>query len=76
MKKQWHTLLRGGEGKREHKHRLFSAEMKTLASICETVLPPISIQENETPPSKPVQDFFAASGFQATLPDEVKTKPC
>ncbi|XP_043807385.1 long-chain-alcohol oxidase FAO1 isoform X2 [Manihot esculenta] len=71
MKKQWHTLLRGGEGKREHKHRLFSAEMKTLASICETVLPPISIQENETPPSKPVQDFFAASGFQAPLPDEI-----
>ncbi|KAJ9182308.1 hypothetical protein P3X46_006316 [Hevea brasiliensis] len=69
--KECHQLLRGGKGEGKYRHGFSSAEIETLGSICETVFPPICIEEKEAQQSKPLQDFFRASGSQNHIPDEI-----
>ncbi|KDP40361.1 hypothetical protein JCGZ_02359 [Jatropha curcas] len=72
MRKDCHPLLKGKTGERKYRHGFSSAEMKALSSICETVLPPISIPgKGGHEISKPVQAFFKASGFENPVPDQI-----
>ncbi|KAJ4838227.1 long chain fatty acid oxidase [Turnera subulata] len=76
MRKDSHPLLRGGRREGKYSHGFTKAEMESLASICEAVLPPLppnSLQSEgkEDQPCKPLQDFCAASGSQFPVPDEV-----
>ncbi|KAJ1398944.1 Long-chain-alcohol oxidase [Sesbania bispinosa] len=71
MARECHPLLRGGRrgGDKRYKHGFSSAQMEALAGICETVLPPLQLQ-NE-PPNKANQLFWKASGSQFSIPDEI-----
>lgn len=79
MRRNSHPLLRGGKeaGESKYSHGFTAAEMQSLASICETILPPLPLNSLEAPnegqPTNAVQFFCRASGSQPPLPDQV---PC
>ncbi|XP_077227140.1 long-chain-alcohol oxidase FAO2-like isoform X1 [Tasmannia lanceolata] len=75
-KKECHSLLRGRRRKESYSHGFSSYEMKSVAAICETLLPSVTIDGahvsgKEDPPSKAIQRFFLASGGEDPIPDEV-----
>ncbi|KAM5553218.1 hypothetical protein ABKV19_025445 [Rosa sericea] len=84
MRKECHPLLGGasrgsaGEDGRSYKHGLSSAEMESLASVCEALFPPLPLadpsfegKKEELSRNKAVQSFYQASGAQTGIPDEV-----
>lgn len=77
MRRNSHPLLRGGKeaGESKYSHGFTAAEMQSLASICETILPPLPLNSLEAPnegqPTNAVQFFCRASGSQPPLPDQV-----
>lgn len=68
---QCHPLLRGtSSGK--FSHGFSAVEMETLATICDTVLPPLPFDSsNNNHSDAAVKAFYAASGSQSPIPDEV-----
>ncbi|XP_027367488.1 long-chain-alcohol oxidase FAO1 [Abrus precatorius] len=76
MKGECHPLLRGGRrGEGKQKHKLSSAEMESLGSICETLLPPLQLEHFHTPKNNPktkaLHFFWKASGSQFSVPDQI-----
>ena len=75
MKREGHPLLRGGgRGESKYSHGWTTAEMQSLASICEALLPPLTLNSLEgkiDQPTEAVQSFYKASGSQFPIPDEV-----
>ncbi|KAL6292269.1 hypothetical protein ACE6H2_000411 [Prunus campanulata] len=80
MRKECHPLLSGGRRSGEHgkySHGFSSAEMQSLASVCEALLPALPLNDfcfegkEEQPTNKAVQSFQKASGVQTPIPDEV-----
>lgn len=70
MRRECDPLLRGGRREGKYTHGFSSAEMQSLASICEVLLPPLPLNSIEGQPSKGVQSFYQASGSQHPIPDE------
>ncbi|XP_015866541.3 long-chain-alcohol oxidase FAO1 [Ziziphus jujuba] len=74
MAREWHPLLKG-RGESKYSHGFSKAEMRSMQSICEAVLPPLPFNSNlegkEEQPSKALQFFYKASGAQSPTPDEV-----
>ena len=75
MKRESHPLLRGGRrGENKYSHGWTATEMQSLASICEALLPPLtlnSLEGKNDQPTGAVQSFYKASGSQFPFPDEV-----
>ncbi|CAN6677430.1 unnamed protein product [Malus baccata var. baccata] len=77
MRKECHPLLNGGRGYAgddgKYSHGFSSAEMQSLASICEALLPPLYETDKVEQPTtnKTVQSFYKASAAQTPIPDEV-----
>ena len=77
MRRKSHPLLRGGRGgggESKYSHTFTAAEMQSLGSICETILPPLpsnSLEGEEEQPSNVLQSFCKASGSQTPIPDQV-----
>ncbi|CAL0328920.1 unnamed protein product [Lupinus luteus] len=78
-KRECHPLLKGGRGDNEYKHGFYDAEMKSLASIYEIVLPPLSMNslkiekeyEVDHENNKDVESFWNTSGSCYPIPHEV-----
>lgn len=77
MGRDWHPLLKGKRGESKYSHGFSKAEMKSMKSICEAVLPPLPFNSNlegkEEQPTKPLQFFYQASGAHSPIPDEVQS---
>ncbi|CAK7327285.1 unnamed protein product [Dovyalis caffra] len=76
MRRESHPLLRGGRNREsKYSHGFSSAEMETLSSLCETILPSVSpitdLDGKQNQPTKAVQAFYRASASQKPTPDEV-----
>ncbi|KAF1878532.1 hypothetical protein Lal_00047201 [Lupinus albus] len=76
MKRESHSLLRGGRREGSYKHAFSSAEMESLSSICDALLPPLQLEtlekkENNKPTSNFVKCFWKLSGSQFYVPDEI-----
>jgi long-chain-alcohol oxidase len=76
MRRECHPLLRGGRNREsKYNHGLSSAEMESLSSLCETILPSLSpipkFDGKQNQPTKAVQAFYRASASQTPMPDEV-----
>ncbi|KAL1340235.1 hypothetical protein AAHE18_U103600 [Arachis hypogaea] len=74
--RECHPLLRGErrEG-RKYRNGFSSAEMESLSSICETLLPPLPIESlnnnNNNNSSDAVKFFWESSGSQFPVPDKI-----
>ncbi|KAL3582589.1 hypothetical protein D5086_016921 [Populus alba] len=77
MRRECHPLLSGGRTREsKHNHGLSSAEMESLASLCETILPSLpppvtTLDGKQNQPTKAVQALYRASGSQTPMPDEI-----
>ena len=77
MRRECHPLLSGGRTREsKHNHGLSSAEMDSLASLCETILPSLpppvtTLDGKQNQPTTAVQALYRASGSQTPIPDEV-----
>ncbi|KAJ6421001.1 hypothetical protein OIU84_028390 [Salix udensis] len=76
MRRECHPLLSGVRNREiKYSHGLSSAEMESLSSLCETLLPSLSpipdLDGKQNQPTKAVQAFYEASGSQTPLPDEM-----
>ncbi|KAK6161260.1 hypothetical protein DH2020_004641 [Rehmannia glutinosa] len=78
MGTECHPLLRGGRRETKYSHGYSTSELETLASICEVLLPPISLSSHHNYPendddqsNKAIESFYKASGSQYPVPDEV-----
>ncbi|KAK7405067.1 hypothetical protein VNO78_06249 [Psophocarpus tetragonolobus] len=79
MRKECHPLLRGGRGDSKYKHGFSGAEMQSLASICEIVLPPLPMDalkirkehQVDDDSSKHLQYFWDISASRYPIPHEV-----
>ena len=79
--KQCHPLLRerrigGGDFRKSSgSHGLSEAEMESLKSICEVLIPPLtnldSFEGKEESTNEAVKLFYSSSGAQTPIPDEV-----
>ena len=80
MTRECHPLLRGGRRGSKYTHGFSSAEMESLGSICEALLPPLQMESlnsmENNPTSKAMQFFWKASGSQFSVPDEVPPYLC
>ncbi|OWM62763.1 long-chain-alcohol oxidase FAO2-like isoform X2 [Punica granatum] len=69
-----HPLLRGWKKEvRGYSHGLSSAQIQSLAAICEAVIPPLPLDSmsKELSSNEAVCSFYNASGSQHPIPDEV-----
>ena len=76
MRRECHPLLRVVRNREsKYSHGLSSAEMESLSSLCETILPSLSptpeLDRKQNQPTKAVHAFYGASGSQTPMPDEV-----
>lgn len=69
---QCHPLLSGG-GNYTYTHGLSPSQIKSLAAICDTLIPPITNNNNSQPTNQEqaFQSFFSTSGSQPSFPDEI-----
>lgn len=79
-RKECHPLLRGGRGDSKYKHGFSAAEMESLASICEVVLPPLPMDalkirkedhDDDDSSNKSLQSFLDISASRYPIPHEV-----
>ncbi|EEF32533.1 electron carrier, putative [Ricinus communis] len=75
-KESCHPLLRGGIKKvNTYNHGFSSAQIQTLSAFCETLIPPLPVNNfsNELPfdKQKALLSFYKASGSEQPIPDEV-----
>nr|XP_018624552.1 long-chain-alcohol oxidase FAO2 isoform X2 [Nicotiana tomentosiformis] len=61
--KQCHSSLKGGRISRPYSHGFSSSQIQTIASFCETLIPPL--------PYNPQDSFFSSSASQPPFPNEV-----
>ncbi|XP_061352831.1 long-chain-alcohol oxidase FAO1 [Gastrolobium bilobum] len=79
MRRECHPLLRGRRGDSKFRHGFSVAEMESLASICEVVMPPLPLdalkirkeEQDDHEPSKSVKSFWNTSASQYPIPHEV-----
>ncbi|KAG5047270.1 hypothetical protein JHK82_016642 [Glycine max] len=80
MRKECHPLLRGGRGDNKYKHGFSAAEMESLTSICEVVLPPLPMDalkirkedhDDDDSSNKSLQSFLDISASRYPIPHEV-----
>ncbi|KAG7991757.1 hypothetical protein I3843_02G094200 [Carya illinoinensis] len=81
MRERGHPLLRGsgeseGDKISKYSHGFTSAEMHSLASVCEAILPPLpsdslDAEDHYDRPTKAVNLFSKISGSQTPIPDQV-----
>lgn len=64
-----HPLLRGGTRKTAYTHGFSSAQIQSLAAICEALIPPLPL--DSTHQASSLDAFYKASGAQPPLPDKV-----
>ncbi|KAJ0054721.1 hypothetical protein Pint_01693 [Pistacia integerrima] len=71
--KQSHPLLRGGSRVFGSSHDLSSAQIQSLAAICETLMPslPFDIIDKHHSDNQALLSFYKASGSQPPIPHEV-----
>ncbi|CAI8603133.1 unnamed protein product [Vicia faba] len=70
----FHPLLRGGRRREKYRNPFSSDEMKSLASICEALLPPLDTQFlniKGIQPTNKAMKFWEASGSDFSIPQEV-----
>ncbi|XP_058770767.1 long-chain-alcohol oxidase FAO1-like [Vicia villosa] len=70
----FHPLLSGGRKREKYRNPFSSAEMESLASICEALLPPLSsdfLNKKGIQPTKKAMKFWEASGSDFSVPQEV-----
>ena len=82
MRRECHPLLRGGRGENKYRHGFSVAEMESLASICEVVLPPLPINDHHKiikedeadhdEPNEDVESFWNISASRYPIPHEVQ----
>ncbi|KAG6582399.1 Long-chain-alcohol oxidase FAO1, partial [Cucurbita argyrosperma subsp. sororia] len=78
QRSECHPLLRGTRSGK-FTHGFSVAEMESLATICDTILPPLPLgssnnngsDEIDTADAAAVEAFYAASGSRSPIPDEV-----
>ncbi|XP_041006050.1 long-chain-alcohol oxidase FAO2 [Juglans microcarpa x Juglans regia] len=72
-RKSSHPLLRGGRRERSYSHGFSSAQIQSLASICEALIPPLPWESisKDNPVDQALRSFYKASGSHPPLPDEV-----
>ncbi|KAM2702487.1 hypothetical protein EV2_004193 [Malus domestica] len=68
-----HPLLRGGWRESKFSHGFSSAQIQSLAAICEALLPPLSPEDipDEHHPLHSSSSSYTASTSQPPIPDEV-----
>lgn len=74
MRRECHPLLSGVRENSKYKHGFSVAEMESLTSICEVVLPSLPMDDalrKDDESSKDVQSFFNISASMYPIPDEV-----
>jgi len=83
MRRECHPLLSGVRENSKYKHGFSVAEMKSLTSICEVVLPSLPMDDalrkddmSDYESSKDVQSFFNISASMYPIPDEVYIYVC
>ncbi|XP_057499601.1 LOW QUALITY PROTEIN: long-chain-alcohol oxidase FAO1-like [Actinidia eriantha] len=77
MERSCHPLLRGGRNGNKYSHGFSRAEMESLASVCEAILPPLPLNSLQLTQmaahtnNEAIQFFHKASGSQNSVPEEV-----
>ncbi|XAR57449.1 Long-chain-alcohol oxidase [Bertholletia excelsa] len=81
MERECHRLLKGGRRETKYSHGFSVGEMEALASVCQTILPPlppnnslrVPPEEKEARTKNKALDYFfhEASGSQHPIPEEV-----
>lgn len=71
MGKECHPLLSGRRKVGRYNHGLSSAEMQSLASVCDAVFPSLPSVSFEGKVDKTIESFYKASAGQAPIPEEV-----
>lgn len=61
-----HPLLRGGRSSK-FSHGFSSAQLQSLAAMCEALIPPVALDTDD----QALRSFYEASGSQPPIPDEV-----
>ncbi|XP_019449097.1 PREDICTED: long-chain-alcohol oxidase FAO1-like [Lupinus angustifolius] len=74
-KRECHPLLKGGRVENKYKHGFSDAEIDSLTSLCEIVLPPLPMNSLKTrkedhDTSEAVESFWNTSGSQYPIPHE------
>ncbi|KAK3193487.1 hypothetical protein Dsin_024797, partial [Dipteronia sinensis] len=66
-----HPLLRGRR-KSSYSHGYTSAQIQSLAAICETLIPPLPLEtiNKEFADDQAIISFYKASGSHPPIPDE------
>lgn len=73
-----HHLLRWRKEEGSYSHGFSSAQIQSLAALCETVFPPLSTDSIPNQKKPALSSYYKASGSQHPIPDEVRksTKKC
>ncbi|KAI8011913.1 Long-chain-alcohol oxidase FAO1 [Camellia lanceoleosa] len=77
MGRECHPLLRGGRRETKYSHGFSAAQMESLASVCEAILPSLPFNSLDVAQSqaqtnkKSIQFFHKASGSHNPVPDEI-----
>ncbi|KAD3338376.1 hypothetical protein R6Q59_026975 [Mikania micrantha] len=66
-----HPLLRGRTNQSKYIHGFSTSQIQSLAAICEAFIPPIPSPPN---PNQSIRSFYAASGSQSPVPQEIAEK--
>ncbi|XP_016502308.1 long-chain-alcohol oxidase FAO2 [Nicotiana tabacum] len=71
--KQCHSSLKGGRISRPYSHGFSSSQIQTIASFCETLIPPLPYDPQLVSPfnNKALDSFFSSSASQPPFPNEV-----
>ncbi|KAL6971271.1 long-chain-alcohol oxidase, partial [Sarracenia purpurea var. burkii] len=76
MERSCHPLLKGGRRENQYSHGFSTAEMESLASLCETFLPPLPLNSlqvtgKDAQTNKAIQFFHKVSASDDSTPQEV-----
>lgn len=66
-----HHLLRWRKEEGSYSHGFSSAQIQSLAALCETVFPPLSTDSIPNQKKPALSSYYKASGSQHPIPDEV-----